>query len=258
MAVDYLLISATKLEQEQIQNRMDVAETEYYYGRPAYRGIFAGSSILLVEGGVGLVNTASILAMLLTIEKPIVILQFGIGGAYTDSGLNVGDIAIATEECYGDLGVLTPEGWLDIESMGFPIIPVEARTVTDKTSPPFYNRIPLDLEFSIRTQNILETNFKGSCQMVSNGPFVTVQQCSGIKTTGDVLAKRFNGICENMEGVAAAHVSYLNKVPFVEVRGISNQVINRDLARWDVDLGIQVCQDAVEKIIENLNLGYNQ
>ena len=69
MAVDYLLISATKLEQEQIQNRMDVAETEYYYGRPTYRGIFAGSSILLVEGGVGLVNTASILAMLLTIEN---------------------------------------------------------------------------------------------------------------------------------------------------------------------------------------------
>ena len=52
MTVDYLLISATKLEQEQIQNRMDIAGTEYYYGRPAYRGILAGSSILLVEGGV--------------------------------------------------------------------------------------------------------------------------------------------------------------------------------------------------------------
>ena len=79
--------------------------------------------MLLIEGGVGLVNTAAAVTLALTRHDPAMILQFGVGGAYVRSGLEVGDLAIATEECYGDTGVLTPEGWMDLEGMGFPMIP---------------------------------------------------------------------------------------------------------------------------------------
>ena len=63
------------------------------------------------------------------------------------------------------------------------------------------------------------------------------------------MANRFDAICENMEGAAAAHVAYLNKKSFVEIRAISNQVIDRDIKKWDLKLAVHRIQNAVEKII---------
>ena len=85
----------------------------------------------------------------------------------------------------------------------------------------------------------------------SSGPFVTVQQCSGVQAVGDTLAARYGGICENMEGAAAAHVAAANDIPFVEIRGISNRVVDRDLSQWDLPLAIRRCQRAVELIVES-------
>ena len=66
------------------------------------------------------------------------------------------------------------------------------------------------------------------------GPFVTVSQCSGVQGVGDALHARFNALCESMEGAAAAHICTLYNVPFLELRGISNLVENRQPARWDI------------------------
>ena len=43
----------------------------------------------------------------------------GIGGAYPSSGLNVGDVASAEIEIYGDLGAQSPSGFLDMQALGF-------------------------------------------------------------------------------------------------------------------------------------------
>ena len=85
---------------------------------------------------------------------------------------------------------------------------------------------------------------------IAAGPFVTVQQCSGVQAVGDALAIRYSGICENMEGAAAAHVAVANGIPFVEIRGISNRVVDRDLSQWDLPLAIRRCQQAVGMIVE--------
>ena len=38
-----------------------------------------------------------------------------------------------------------------------------------------------------------------------------------------------------MEGAAAAHVCVLYGVPFLEVRGVSNMVADRDRSAWDLE-----------------------
>ena len=53
-----------------------------------------------------------------------------------------------------------------------------------------------------------------------------------------------------MEGAAAAHVSAASDIPFLEIRGISNRVVDRDLSQWDLPLAIRRCQQAVEMIVE--------
>ena len=62
-------------------------------------------------------------------------LQLGVGGAYPNAGLEVGDLALAEAENYGDLGVRTPQGWESSELIGIPVI----RGDVD-----YYNHFPLD------------------------------------------------------------------------------------------------------------------
>ena len=252
MKLDFLLISATKMEQERILKQMDIAGVDHPHDRPWHHGTLSGRSVFLVEGGVGQVNTAAALTLALIRHAPAVILQFGVGGAYERSGLTVGDLAIATEECYGDTGVMSPEGWLDLERMGFPMVPGKVDSRGRALRKPLYNRFPLDARLVEQIRNILETGLEGEeVRKISAGPFVTVHQCSGIKSLGDALAARYDGICENMEGAAAAHVSRVNEVPFAEIRSISNRVVDRDLSQWDLPLAVRRCQEAVELIVEH-------
>ena len=261
MKLDFLLITSTDMEQEPVRARMEISGTDHPLARPWHQGSLCGKSVLLIEGGVGQVNTAAALTLALTRHAPAMILQFGVGGAYVRSGLEVGDLAIATEECYGDTGVLTPEGWMDLKEMGFPMLP--ARTGargqagdqgqagrTLKT--PLYNRIPLDSTRAERVREHVTNGMAGESKCrVASGPFVTVQQCSGVQAVGDTLAARYGGICENMEGAAAAHVSAANDKPFVEIRAISNRVVDRDLSQWDLPLAVKRCQRAVELVVES-------
>jgi len=251
MKLDFLLISATKLEQDPVRAQMEVSGTDHPLARPWHLGSLNGKSVLLIEGGVGQVNTAAAVTLALTRHDPDIILQFGVGGAYLRSGLDVGDLAIATEECYGDTGVLTPDGWMDLEGMGFPMLPARPGAHGRPHSQPLYNRIPLDATRTEMIRQRVKNGMEGETACgIAAGPFVTVQQCSGVQAVGDTLAARYGGICENMEGAAAAHVSAASDIPFVEIRGISNRVVDRDLSQWDLPLAIRRCQQAVGMIVE--------
>lgn len=74
---------------------------------------------------------------------------------------------------------------------------------------------------------------------------VTVSTCSGTDQAAQSMVERTGGICENMEGAAVAQICRLYEVPFLELRGISNQVENRDLERWDLPAGSRIAQKAL-------------
>lgn len=231
---------------------MEISGTDHPLDRPWHRGSLSGKTVLLIEGGVGQVNTAAALTLALTRHEPAVILQFGVGGAYVRSGLGIGDLAIATEECYGDTGVLTPEGWIDLEGMGFPMLPARTDSSGRTLTAPLHNRIPLDAARIAMVRKTLESGLeKETAHKIEAGPFVTVQQCSGVQAVGDTMAARYGGTCENMEGAAAAHVAVANGIPFVEIRGISNRVVDRNRSQWDLSLAVRRCQQAVELIVKH-------
>jgi len=81
------------------------------------------------------------------------------------------------------------------------------------------------------------------------GRFVTVSTVSGTMAQGIALSSRFGGICENMEGGAAAQVALLYGVDCLEIRGVSNLVEDRDLSRWDMALATQRVQEFIPRFI---------
>ena len=232
-----LILTATAYEQQNLREGLTIKQVGH---RPHCCGMLCNVPVVLVETGIGMVNTAQALTAALEHLNPALVLQIGIGGAYLASNLGPGDLALATEENYGELGVLTPAGWRPAEEIGIPIL---------STDRDYYNAYPLDPTLVAKAERIL----KQSGEPVARGPFVTVQQCTGRRDIGDALAARFNAICETMEGVAAAHLCTLYAVPFLELRAISNRVEDRDKAAWEIPRAVHRAQTAVRKLIPSIS-----
>jgi futalosine hydrolase len=66
------------------------------------------------------------------------------------------------------------------------------------------------------------------------------------------LAFRWEAVAESMEGAAAAHVCALYGVPFLELRGISNMVVDRDRGSWKVEAAVSVAGEAALHVCRNL------
>jgi futalosine hydrolase len=169
--------------------------------------------------GVGAVNAAHAVTLALTRQRPDRIVVCGVGGAYPGSGLVVGDVVCADAECYGDLGASSPGGFLDMQALGFPLVP---------GPPPIYNDLPLQV-FPV------ERRVK----------FVTMSTCTGTDEAAHAIAARTGGAVENMEGAAVAHVAHLHGIPVGEMRGISNLVTTRDTTAWRLKDAAVAAQEAL-------------
>ena len=229
-----LLLSATEIESGTIQGALKDAKITQQAGKTVIAGNFWGWRCTLLHTGIGTVNAAHALTCQLEQQLPDLVIQFGIGGAYVPTGLPIRSVVLATEEVYGDVGVVTPEGWKPVDEIGIPLV---------HGDPPRFNRFPLDPQLVATAAEICG---------VRSGTFVTVSQCSGVQAVGDALHSRFNALCESMEGAAAAHICTLYNVPFLEVRGISNLVEDRQPARWDIPGAADAAQSTLIKIISNM------
>src|SRR2546430_1329241 len=84
----------------------------------AMEATLLGSANVLVTG-IGAVNTAHALTQYLSTKpRPSLVIQTGIAGAYVPANVAVSSVLLADTEIYGDLGVLTPEGWRPMEDIG--------------------------------------------------------------------------------------------------------------------------------------------
>jgi futalosine hydrolase len=167
-----------------------------------------GTTVTLVRTGVGPVNAAFALTRCLGELRPRAIIACGVGGAYADSGLTIGEVVSADSETYADLGAASPDGFLDMQALGFPVV--------DRV-PPLFNRLPLDLFPAARRV-----------------PFVTCSTCTGTEEGARAIVARTGGAVESMEGAAIVHVAELSHIPVGEIRGISNIAGRRDRATWRI------------------------
>lgn len=186
---DILVCVATALEGDGIPSRV------------------AGRSIEVVVTGVGPVNAAIGATRALSISPKLVV-SFGIGGAYPGSGLQPGDVACAVSDMFVDLGAESPDGFLDMEALGIPVMNGDT---------PLFNRLPVDIR-----------------PLATAVPFVTCSTCTGTDQTATERSTRTGGAVESMEGAAIVQAAHLAHVPVAEIRGISNIAARRNRATWKI------------------------
>ncbi len=229
----FALIAPTPIETKELGTEISPMPAEKL--KIISEGELHGKSIVFTHCGVGKVNAAHSATLMLENYNIDALILFGIAGAYSGK---VGDVAVAESENYGEEGVLTQEGWTSMEVIS-PLL---------KNEKEYFNTFPMDL-------NLLQLAVKSSKDMgfnVISGDFVTVSQCSGTIDSGETMKERFNGVCENMEGAAVAHICALYGIPMVEIRGISNIIEERALKKWNIPLAVQRCNKVVSEVVKRL------
>lgn len=231
------ILTAVQFESELILKQMKNVRNIKTAGKIVFKGKLLNRHILLMNTGIGKVNAAHSSTFILENYPVKCMINSGIGGAYPNSGLKIGDIAIALKEIYGDDGVIAPTGWKDLKEIGIPLLQIGMRR--------YFNEFPLN-----QADRIPVNSGKGF--QIKRGIFVTVSSVTGTHQRALELENRFNAICENMEGAAVAHICAIYRVPLLEIRGISNMSGIRDKRRWNLMLASEKCQQAVLEMISKL------
>lgn len=231
-----LLVCAVEAELQPLLDRLQPVE-RLDLGLPsAARGRIGEMPVLAIATGVGKTNAAHGLALAIERMDAAGILSFGVAGAFPASHLGVGDLALATAEIYGDEGSFSPGGWLSTRDLGF--------ALAHSPTGPCYNEFALDPGRVDAAARVL-----GRAGLeCRQGVFLTVSTCSGTDARAAEVERRFGAIAETMEGAAHAHVAALRGLPFLEVRGVSNVVEDRDPARWDLPAATRAAAEAASVI----------
>lgn len=215
-------------------------------GKALYKGRIHRKEVLYMISGMGKANAAHATTILLEKFSPDVLILFGVGGAYPSAGLKLGDVAVAEKEIYGDEGVMLKEGFRGTDFIGIPLVKRGRRR--------FFNEFPLDANLVKKVKKSAERFPPHASRLTElmSGTFVTVSTCTGTRRKALELKKRFEAICENMEGAAVAHICSLYGTPMMEIRGISNIVEDRDRSNWNIGLAAEHCQEAVMEVLKRL------
>ncbi len=193
---------------------------------PQEAEFFANLPARVVVSGIGAVNAALTTYAAALEQKPKLIVNVGIGGAYPNSGLEMGQSACSSEFIYAGLGAQDGPDFLDLEQLGFPL------------RPGTFNRIP-----AWNGARAWADQLGIRC-----GEFLTLETVTGNLETLHTLEQRFpHALIEGMEGAGVAHAALRLGLPALEVRGVSNWVGLRDRSSWRIREALSGCRDTLER-----------
>lgn len=237
------LLAAVKEETRLLRQACSSFESGDLHGLEIWRGTWGETPICLVHSGVGKAAAAAAATTLLLGLKPTALWLFGCGGAYPDSGLEIGDLALADREIFADEGAETPDGFRSLADLQLPM-----RREGEKT---WFDTWPTDSRLLAWARQRLEAALPEPARRLAVGPFATVSTCTGSLAKARRQVARTGAICENMEGAAVALACRQNDTPLLELRGISNRVEDRNPAGWDLAAGMTTAQKAVAVLLDS-------
>lgn len=195
------IIGAMAEEIAYLQEVVQIAETKALVGLQFHVGEYGGNRVILVVSGIGKVNAAVCTQALIDHFGAEYIINTGVAGAIAEE-LHIGDILISRDAVQHDM---------DVSALGDPIgtIPrmAESYFKADETL------IRLAQEAAAQNADEYHTMLG---RVASGDRFI------GTKADRAQIRENVQGDCAEMEGAAIAHACWLNSVPFVIIRAISD------------------------------------
>lgn len=196
------IIGAMEEEVAALKEKMNISGVLQKASMEFYKGTLQGKQVVVVRSGIGKVNAGLCTQILIDLFDVKKVINTGIAGSL-DARINIGDIVISTEAVQHDM---------DATQFGYPV-----------------GQIPRMETFGFPADEEMVRAAKEACEKVNpeirvfSGRVVTGDQFIASREIKDRIKESFGGLCTEMEGAAIAQAAWLNKVPFVIIRAISDK-----------------------------------
>ncbi len=196
------IIGAMEEEVSRLTAAMQEVEVISRASMDFYKGILTGRDAVVVRSGIGKVNAGICTQLLVDLFRVDQVINTGIAGSL-DAAIDIGDIVLSTDSLQHDM-----------DAVAFGYEPGVIPRMPDSVFPADARLIALA---------------KTACEQVNpevhvfTGRVVSGDQFIADKAKKDYLIKQFHPLCTEMEGAAIAQAAYLNKIPYLIIRAISDK-----------------------------------
>lgn len=196
------IIGAMEVEIASLKSAMKVSRMLKKAQMEFLEGELEGCQAVVVRSGIGKVNAAVCTQILVDEFGVDGVINTGIAGSLK-AEINIGDIVLSTDVLHHDM---------DATGFGYPL-----------------GQIPQMDAFSFQADEQMRKLAKDVCEEVNpeirvfEGRVVSGDQFISSREVKDKIKENFDGCCTEMEGAAIAQTAYLNQIPFVIIRAISDK-----------------------------------
>lgn len=196
------IIGAMEEEVSGLKEKMKTEKTLKRASMEFCQGTLDNKEVVVVRCGIGKVNAAICTQILVDEFKVNAIINTGIAGSLKNE-INIGDIVLSSDTLQHDM---------DATGFGYE-----------------YGVIPRMETSCFEADKNLVNLAKECCERVNPdisvfvGRVVSGDQFISDREKKNWIVEHFKGYCTEMEGAAIAQTAYLNQVPFLIVRAISDK-----------------------------------
>ena len=196
------IIGAMDEEVSKIKEQMTDVEIKNIASMEFNRGKMSGRDVVVVRSGIGKVNAAVCTQILADVYGVDAVINTGIAGSL-NAAIDIGDIVLSKDALQHDM-----------DATGFGYKPGVIPRMKQSTFAADEKLLSLAKDCNERVNPDIKT-FVG--RVVSGDQFISD------KATKQRILDTFHGDCTEMEGASIAQAAYLNGIPFLVIRAISDK-----------------------------------
>ena len=196
------IIGAMELEVEALKEQMDVKNIVEKASMKFYEGTLRGKGVVIVQCGIGKVNAGICVQILADLFQVDAVINTGVAGSLR-AEINIGDIVVSTDACEHDM---------DVTALGY------KQGIIPQMKESFFKADRQLVEAAIEVCREVNPDIN-----VYEGRVLSGDQFISGEEIKNKLIDLFDGSCTEMEGAAIAHAAFLNEIPYVVIRAISDK-----------------------------------
>lgn len=223
------VIGAMELEVEELKGKMVIRRRVEKASMEFLEGKLNNTEVVIVRSGIGKVNAAICAQILCDCFKVTHIINTGVAGSLKNE-INIGDIVVSTDALHHDV---------DVRVFGYPLGEVPQMGCLAFLADDHLAQLAVSCCKEVNPEIAV---YKG--RIVSGDQFISDKQVK------EGIVSNFQGFCVEMEGASIAHAAYLNHVPFVIIRAISDKA--DDSAKMDYPSFEKAAAAHSAKLVEHM------
>lgn len=196
------IIGAMEVEVAILKEKMEDVRIIKKASMDFYEGILAGKKVVVVRSGIGKVNAGICAQILADVFSVDAIINTGIAGSL-NKNINIGDIVLSTDVVQHDMDA-TGFGYRKGQIPQMPVFFFNADDNLRRLAAEVCKEVNPDIQV-----------FEG--RIASGDQFVCDQDVK------NQIVSEFSAYATEMEGAAIGQAAYLNEIPFLVVRAISDK-----------------------------------